>query len=100
VSLPNRSINLSFEAETDFEDILQYTEETWNADQADRYAAKLDQALNRLSRNPGIGRKRDAYFSGCYIHTVGRHLIVYTFSDTMLNVVRILHDRTDVKCHF
>jgi toxin ParE1/3/4 len=99
VSLPNRSINLSLEAESDFADILQYTEETWNAEQADRYAAKLDHALNQLSRSPGIGRKRDSYFPGCHIHNVGRHLIVYTFSQTVLNVVRILHDRTDLKRH-
>ena len=97
MSSPNYPLVLSDRAQADYEDILSVTLRTWGEQQYDRYAALLNAAFLALQDNPSLGhrsRQLPARYRSLY---VGRHLIVYRFTEGAVYVVRILHDRMDVR---
>jgi len=97
MSSPNAPLVLSHQAQADYEDILSVTLHTWGAQQHDRNAALLNDALLALQDNPSLGhRSRQLPARYRSLH-VGRHLIVYRCTDGMVYVVRLLHDRMDVR---
>jgi plasmid stabilization system protein ParE len=59
LSRPNSNVVVSDLAELDLADILQYTLETWDAAQMDRYAEKLEHGLTLLPANPLLGKRRE-----------------------------------------
>jgi len=68
-------------------------------DAADRVLAALQQALDRLSRNPGIGHLReDLAGRSLRFYGVYSYLIVFRLEkDDSLRVVRVLHAARDVR---
>ena len=92
-------VKLSPDAESDFVDILQYTEERWGLQQVEKYAAKLDKAITVISENPFIGRAKDIYFAGCRAYHVGRHFVLYRVKESTVEIVRIIPDDRDIKRH-
>ena len=99
MSSPNYPLVVSDQAQADYEDILSVTLRTWGEQQYDRYAALLNAALLALQDNPSLGH-RSRHLPARYrsLH-VGRHLIIYRFTEGIVYVVRILHDRMDVRQH-
>jgi len=75
---PDYKIELSKEAEDDIRDILQYTFDTFGEKQLQLYKSKLDEALQTLMNNPGLGHKRSDLPSRYDAYPVGEHL---TFSE-------------------
>jgi toxin ParE1/3/4 len=70
---------------------------TWGEQQYDRYAALLNDALLALQDNPSLGhrsRQLPARYRPLY---VGRHLIIYRFTEGTVYIVRVLHDHMDVR---
>lgn len=97
MSSPSYPLVLSDQAQADYEDILSVTLRTWGEQQYDRYAALLNDAFLALQDNPSLGhrsRQLPARYRSLHI---GRHLIIYRFTEGMVSVVRILHDRMDVR---
>ena len=97
MSSPNYSLALSEQAQVDYEDILSVTLHRWGALQYDRYAALLNEALLALQDNPSLGHRSRQLPARYRLLHVGRHLIVYRFTAGTVYVVRILHDRMDVR---
>ncbi|WP_404610228.1 type II toxin-antitoxin system RelE/ParE family toxin [Caballeronia udeis] len=93
-------IVLSELAQHDLTDILQYTLETWGADQMDAYAAKLESGIQLLQKNPALGKTREDLFEGCRTHRVEHHLVLYEIGDSEIRVARILHERMDAHSQF
>lgn len=101
-------IRLSAEAETDIDEILNYTSEAFGKDQADRYRSLLLEALTDLTRGPDIpnSRNRDEIRPGLRsLHIArrsrkGRHLVLFRASNGQtIDVLRVLHDAMELKRH-
>ena len=97
MSSPNIPLVLSHQAQVDYEDILSLTLHRWGERQHDRYAALLNDALLALRDNPALGHRSRQLPAQYRMLHVGRHLIVYRFTESLVYVVRLLHDRMDVR---
>ena len=88
---------LSPRAVIDLEEIFEYTLETWNISQAEKYQDELFESMQSLLINNNLGT--------LYYHKEGnyrklnanRHLIFYRITDQHCIVIRILHERMDLR---
>jgi plasmid stabilization system protein ParE len=57
--------------------------------------------LNTIAQNPYIGHAHSELSDDIQIWRTGKHIIIYTVDDdkSVIYVVRILHQSTDVKRH-
>jgi toxin ParE1/3/4 len=90
---------LSPKAEQDLSEIYKYTFEEWREKQADRYQDDLFLAMQTIRNKALLGK--------AYVHSdmpyrilhVNRHLIFYRVDENKYIVVRVLHDRMNLKAH-
>jgi len=94
-----RQIILAPRARQDFIDILRYTGETWGPKQLEVYRDKIDQALQLLARNPGLGHHRPDLPDNHRAYLVGSHIVIYRNHEARLAIVRILHQRMSLASH-
>jgi toxin ParE1/3/4 len=87
-------------AKQDLRSIGRYTQVTWGKEQRNLYLTKIDAVFHLLAQEPQRGKACDDICSGYRKYPVGRHLIFYRQSTEGVEVVRILHDRTDIEAHF
>lgn len=95
---PKAEYRLSPEAESDMDNIWDYTAEEWGREQADRYARMLTERCSELAMSPETGKAvevREGYHRG----VVGKHAIYYRIVPYGIAVVRILHERMSVSRH-
>ena len=86
-------------AYADLEGIWLYTFGQWGEEQADRYLRQLDEQITALASTPERGKSAEMIRAGYYSIHAGRHLVFYTFTDTIVSVRRVLHDQMDVGRH-
>ena len=86
-------------AYADLEGIWLYTYGQWGEEQADRYLRQLDEQVTALAFTPERGTSAEKIRTGYYSIHAGRHLIFYTFTDSIVSVRRVLHDQMDVGRH-
>jgi toxin ParE1/3/4 len=89
------AVILSPAAQGDFTDILLYTRQHWGEEQRDRYEAILSQAIGAIADFPETGTRCPQLFPGCRAHPAQRHVIYYRIGHNEIEIVRILHERTD-----
>lgn len=83
-------------AEQDLEGIWLYTRERWSAEQAALYYRSIISAIEGLLTGRLIPQPADVLPT--YLKfKVGRHVIYFKKSEDYLDVIRILHERMDVK---
>ena len=82
-------------AEADLADIWDYTEETWGQQQAADYFAGLDLMLQAIAEFPQMARLRTEFDPAVRMHPFRKHLIIYQSDDTLLDVIRIIHNRSN-----
>lgn len=88
------------EAHSDLEEIWDYTVETWDEEQAERYLRLINRSLDDLSKNSALGRACDFIRAGYRKHLVGRHVVYYRLiEDGEIDVVRVLHQSMDFDRH-
>ena len=87
---------LSEAADQDIQDIYEYAEREYGADQAEAYTLELEIFLDRLVRNPKMGKQRDEIRSGLRSFPKGHHIIFYRILSDRIRVVRVLHSRRDL----
>ena len=83
-------------AEQDLEGIWLYTRERWSAEQADLYYHSIISAIEGLLTGGLIPQPADV-LPRYLKFKVGRHVIYFKKSEDYLDVIRILHERMDVK---
>ncbi|NJN06242.1 MAG: type II toxin-antitoxin system RelE/ParE family toxin [Rhodobacteraceae bacterium] len=83
-------------ARTDLLKIWRYSFERWGEAQASDYLRHLNQRIRQLALNPRHGYPLEDVAGEFRSLLVGRHLIVYRFTDRVLVVERILHQRMHV----
>ena len=82
----------------DLTDIWNYTESTWSESQADKYYGMIKIACKELAKGKVSGRKYDDISDGLLGYGIGKHIIFYQrVADHEIEVVRILHERMDLK---
>jgi toxin ParE1/3/4 len=57
--------------------------------------AALLKAIDALADFPEIGSRMPRFFPGCRVRSIERHVLFYRITDDEVEVVRILHERTD-----
>ncbi len=93
------AFRLTKKAIEDLRSIARYTQKNWGREQRNKYLSKLDENIHMLAQDPLLGRACDEIRQGYCKHHVGRHLIFYTQVATYIEIIRILHERMDVKSH-
>jgi toxin ParE1/3/4 len=84
-------------ASRDLNEIWEYLAEE-NIDVADRMLSAIEQAIARLTEQPGIGHLReDLSDSRQRFFLVHSYLIVYRTATKPLQVIRVLHAARDVQ---
>lgn len=86
-------------ARRDLSGIWDYTQERWDARQAETYIGELRAAIERVAELPERGRRCDEVRATYRRYAVGSHLIFYVEADQGIDVIRILHQRMDPTRH-
>ena len=88
------------EAESDLVKIFEYTAMRWDVDEAKKYQDDLFAGMLLLTKQEELGKEYH-YAKQPYrkLH-INRHLIFYRLEGQTCLVIRVLHDRMDVKKHF
>ena len=82
----------------DLNDIWNYTFDKWSAKQADKYYATIRFACNGIGENLNIGKEYDGIDKNLLGLKSEKHIIFYkSISEDRIEVVRILHERMDLK---
>jgi toxin ParE1/3/4 len=101
-------VRLGAAAELDFANILKWTAEKFGARQSRVYRDTLVQAIGELAGGPDAAgsRARDEIMPGLRTLHVARHgrrgshfLMYRAAPNSTIEIVRILHDRMDLKRH-
>jgi len=71
-----------------------------NPAQADDFIDLIDEKFQNLSRQPGLGRRREELVAGLRSFPVGRYVIFYLQVQDCLQIVRILHGARDLDAVF
>ena len=90
---------ISGPARRDLDNIWAYTASTWSVERADRYIDTLITRIVWLSKNEALWIVRDDIRSDIFSYHEGRHVIIFKATSDALSIVRVLHDRMDVRRH-
>ena len=94
------SFYLTHKAKADLQSIGRYTAIKWGINQRNIYLTQIDRCFHDLSDSPDLGRVCDFIRKGYRKYKVGKHLIFYRHAGAdQIEIVRILHERMDVKIH-
>ncbi|WP_202702717.1 type II toxin-antitoxin system RelE/ParE family toxin [Flavobacterium sp. UGB4466] len=92
---------LTNKAVEDLAEIWNYTFEEWSENKADTYYEQLLSSCQEVADDPGLGRKYDMVTEKLLGFKTNRHILFYRIiSDSEIEIVRILHERMDLKSKF
>lgn len=86
-------------AQKDLSSIWDFTQDRWDAQQAEKYIREIQAAVERVADSPDRGRARDEIREGYRSYVVGSHVVFYVTRSSRIDVIRILHQRMDVGRH-
>lgn len=87
------------EAEEDISKIFKYTFYKWGLKQAEKYNDELIHGIEQIAQHKSIGKIYPYSVLSYRQFHVNRHLIFYRIEGRKCIIVRILHDRFDIKNH-
>lgn len=92
---------LTNKAVEDLADIWNYTFDEWSEQQADDYYNMLISSCQKIAVNPNLfGKRYDEILDGLRGFKAGRHLLFYRMRDGGdVEIIRILHERMDIRNH-
>jgi toxin ParE1/3/4 len=82
-------------AQADLSDIWDYTVERWSLKQARTYASGMTHLLFLLCDQPEIAPQFGAIMPPVRIHRFRSHLVIFTADDKTVEVIRVLHMRSN-----
>jgi len=86
-------------AQRDLSSIWDYTQERWDARQAEKYILEIRAAIERIATDPDRGRSCEEIRAGYRRYGIGSHVIFYIEHTDGVAVIRILHQRMDPTRH-
>jgi len=93
-------IIISPKAKRDLIGIGIYTEKQWGQKQRKKYLDQLETGIQKLAKNPTLGRQHYELPETPYGYQEGRHVIFYRPTAKGIEIIRILHDAMDFIQHF
>ena len=82
----------------DLNNIWDYTFEKWSEKQADIYYSRIKLACKGIAEEPAIGKQYSGISDNLLGLKTGKHIIFYQqISEENIEVIRILHERMDLK---
>lgn len=90
---------LSPRAQSDLDEIWDYTAEHWGVEQAENYIRLLQRAIESVAGDPRKGRPCDEVRAGYRKYHAGSHMLLYRNAKAGIDIVRILHSRMDFEQH-
>src|ERR1700745_1520097 len=104
---PGWRVRLGVAAELDFANILKWATENFGARQSRVYRDTLVQAIGERTDGPDVvgSKARDEIMPGLRtLHVArhgrrGSHFLMYRAVKNTIEIVRILHDRMDLRSH-
>lgn len=91
-----KSYELSFAADSDLEEIFDYTKNEFSFEQAIKYISDLEDVFHELIRTPEFGRNRDEIKLGLRSFVQASHVVFYRVLENRIRIVRVLHVSRDV----
>lgn len=88
-------LKLRPKAESDLEDIWDYTLSQWGRNQAVTYLQNLKSAVELLADFPEMARLREEFTPAVRLYPVREHLIIYLVNGMDLEVIRVVHNRAN-----
>ena len=95
----NRRLILSQRARADIDEIWEFSAAHWTPAQADRYLTGLDDIMHLLCQEPGLARLRHEFHPPVRMHPYKSHVIMYRSDVATMDVIRILHARSDWRAY-
>ncbi|GJL66095.1 MAG: toxin ParE1 [Nitrospirales bacterium] len=87
---------LSPEADSDLEELFDYTDQEFGLEQAVEYVSGFDIVFDQLIKNPELGKMRKDIRKGLRSLVHKKHVIFYRILNDRIRIVRILHGSRDV----
>jgi toxin ParE1/3/4 len=82
---------LSRRAESDLDEIWDYSAERWGREQANKYVEALRESIRGIALDPSRGRSVTVGARSYHRYSSGSHMIFYRMEDQGAHIVRILH---------
>ena len=82
---------LSRRAESDLDEIWDYSAERWGREQANKYVEALRESIRRVALDPSRGHSVTVGARRYHRYGSGSHMIFYRMKDQGVHIVRILH---------
>jgi len=86
-------------AEYDLINIWLYSSEEWSYTQADIYLNKINSGIGHLISNPMLGRDRNDLRKGYRSIQIKHHIVFYKITNNQIQIIRILHENSDIEQH-
>lgn len=86
-------------AEADIDEIYDYTEEHWGFEKAEAYTFELRDACRMLAEGVRSGRTMQNLKRNHLALSFRSHVVIYRQTDSHLAIIRILHQRMNVRRH-
>jgi toxin ParE1/3/4 len=86
-------------ARADLASIRRYSMRTWGPDQTSKYMDALRDTMKSLVRGTVVTRSRSDLRPAIMMATSGRHSIFFEATESLILVVRVLHDSMDYQRH-
>lgn len=97
--MKRRTIIFREAALSDLEEIWLYTLNTWSSEQADRYHDLIIKEVAFLAKKPQAGKNMHSLRPGYFSSKVKSHFIFYKYTQTEIEIVRIIHESMDIPKH-
>ncbi len=94
-----KSVKYARRANTDLEDITDYTAQTWGAKQAKKYNKSIRNKIQSIARGEGTLQALNVQRANIYQARVNRHLIIFEQSAEEIRIIRVLHEAMDIPRH-
>ncbi len=91
------SYTLTLAAEDDIRDIANASVAQWGVARAEEYVLGLHATFGRLAEFPGLGRDAGHIRPGYFRLECGRHNVFFMKREANVLIVRVLHERMDVR---
>lgn len=95
-----REFRLTRPAIDDLKQIADYIAVRSGLTQAERFLARVDQKFAQIAQFPQIVRLRQEILPGLRSTPLDRHLILYTVSDTSVDILRVVSGYRDLQALF
>lgn len=92
-------LTVTHAARGDLKAIARYTEKEWGGTRREQYLTAIRDRFSDLLTHPLLGTGRGDLAPDCRSLLVGRHVIFYRVSGEEIVILRILHQRMDVRLH-